>query len=154
MGVVKFYTREGNVYSEVSYLNNRFDGPWIEYYDNGQVKAYTDYKDNLMHGSLRAYAEDGTLVSEGSVTEGSFTEGNGFIKHTDNGILVQINYYTKEKLTKSEGYRSDGTLRNERFSTDGKTFERGICYKTDGSVIELDKQILKTINVNKKMIMS
>ena len=53
----------GNITGKVQGKINkgREDGPWLKYYDNGNLKSKTYYEDGLEHGEVFSYFENGQL---------------------------------------------------------------------------------------------
>jgi MORN repeat variant len=56
--------------SEVSYRDGLQDGPARDWYPSGALKGESDFRENVLHGTVREYNEDGVLASEVSYEYG------------------------------------------------------------------------------------
>ena len=85
------------------------DGPWVSYYDNGQLESKGTYKNDKKEGPWVYYHENGKLFSKGTYKDGK-SEGP-WVSYHDNGQLWSKGTY---KDGKKEGpwvdYYKDGTV--------------------------------------------
>lgn len=51
---------------EGKYINNKKEGIWTQYYNNGSVKNEITYKNNVAHGYARFFYKNGKLSEEGT----------------------------------------------------------------------------------------
>ena len=51
-----------------SLKNGKNEGPWMAYWDNGQLMAKGDYKDGLREGSWVDYNKDGSVSTDATGT--------------------------------------------------------------------------------------
>ena len=90
-GLSREYDEEGNIITLYEYNNdflvsreriNRFDengdkqGPWKEFYDNGNIKKEMTFRNGLLHGYYKEYNERGILTSTMLYDNGKIVEGN------------------------------------------------------------------------------
>lgn len=90
-GLSREYDEEGNIITLYEYNNdflvsreriNRFDengdkqGPWKEFYDNGNIKKEMTFRNSLLHGYYKEYNERGILTSTMLYDNGKIVEGN------------------------------------------------------------------------------
>ena len=73
-GVFKDYFSNGQLESQYHYvIVDGFDvwqGPFVRYYENGQVKSEGGFNNGAFHGVFRDYDETGLLISERSYDNG------------------------------------------------------------------------------------
>jgi len=55
-----------------SYKNGKKDGPWVSYWDNGQLDSKGTYKDGKKDGPWVSYLKDGTVYESST---GTFKDG-------------------------------------------------------------------------------
>ena len=61
-GKWKKYYESGALFEEVTFSDNKENGPFIEYYENGNLKAEGEYLEgDNEHGLLSLYNEKGEL---------------------------------------------------------------------------------------------
>ncbi|MGO2357520.1 toxin-antitoxin system YwqK family antitoxin [Mesonia sp.] len=60
---IETYWKEGKIASTLTYLDDKRNGVWVEYYTNGQVKSEKRFQDDQLHGKAKTYYEDGSLKS-------------------------------------------------------------------------------------------
>uniref|UniRef100_A8LW38 MORN repeat protein n=1 Tax=Salinispora arenicola (strain CNS-205) TaxID=391037 RepID=A8LW38_SALAI len=54
----------GHGLSEISYVDGAQEGPSRDWYPSGQLKGESNYKANMLHGDMRDFRDDGSLISE------------------------------------------------------------------------------------------
>ena len=54
-----------------SFRNGKKHGPWVSYWDNGQLHAKGTMKDRKDHGSFERYCKNGQLDSKGQYKDGN-----------------------------------------------------------------------------------
>jgi len=165
-GTLKFYDEKGNLMDIKIYRHgillakgivdeeDRRQGYWEEYYENGDIKS-KGKEDGMMH----EYYDDGTLITEGEFIDG-LKDGPWFYEmgdHTEKGSYRdglrngEWNYfYPNNKLSfkgsfidgvpngKHEFYYTNGKLQREEF------YEMGVKYGTWKTYNDLN-QVVFTI---------
>ena len=110
----------------------------IEYWDNGNVLSQVHYLDGIRDGSCRYYYKNGTLMSEGFYKNGKMI--GMWISYYENG---QINSHGSYKYTESgvysrkdgvwKYYYENGQLRSESIIKDG--VEEMKFYDKEGNLL-------------------
>ena len=73
-GVVRAFWTEGDVpLSEITWHNGFKQGPWVEWFQNGQVSLQGSYANDQFHDTWEGFYEDGTPEREVSFEYGSRT---------------------------------------------------------------------------------
>ena len=54
-----------------SFKNGKEEGPWVNYWDNGQLRLKGDYKNGTSDGPWVTYYENGQLRSKGDFKNGT-----------------------------------------------------------------------------------
>jgi antitoxin component YwqK of YwqJK toxin-antitoxin module len=123
-GLRTIFDREGNKEIEETYVMGIYQGPYLTFYPNGQVKLDGSYLDGTMHGIWKKHYESGKLMER--VTMHDNQENGPFVEYWENGNL-------KAEGTYLDGDNEDGELKlyDERGELE-KTMncERGICHTT------------------------
>ena len=108
----------------------------LEYWDNGNILSQVHYVDGVRDGSCRNYHKNGILMDEGFYKDGKMT--GIWISYYDNGqTRVQGKYNHENKNVNSERigtwieYYTDGKIAIESTIIDGK--ENRKYFNQDGS---------------------
>ena len=67
-GPYVFYWNNGQVHQKGTWKDGKRDGPWVTYWSNGQLYLKGTYKDGVKDGPWIAYRKDGTVHEEWTVT--------------------------------------------------------------------------------------
>jgi antitoxin component YwqK of YwqJK toxin-antitoxin module len=59
-----FYYDNGQLGEEKTYKDGKREGPWVYYHDNGQLWSEGTYKDGEKDGPWVTYHADGTVIEE------------------------------------------------------------------------------------------
>ena len=78
-----------------NYMNGKFEGEWLEYHENGQLKIKRNYKDGKLEGESLWYHKNGQLESKGNFKEDE-KEGE-WLHYRSNGKLWRKYYYKEGK---------------------------------------------------------
>lgn len=104
-GIIKTYTLDRKLESEISYINDLYDGTGFWYYPNGNIKKEINYSEGKVNGWVRQYHENGLLKEEYFVNNGV---KDGDVKlFYENGGLKEVLSYDKGKLTGVEKINYD-----------------------------------------------
>ena len=90
-GEVKTYYQNGNASALYNYNSGYFDGPFIQYYPNGNVRKESTYKLHEKEGIQKEFDETGKLVAEENYT---YDKLHGSCKYYKNGIIQRELYYS------------------------------------------------------------
>ena len=94
--VKKEYWDNGNLKSELRYVNDKLNGVSSWYLANGKVQLEVTYKDDTMNGPLRRWYDNGNLMEESWYKDG--VQDSVFHAYSLKGILVEEGYYVDGKL--------------------------------------------------------
>ena len=111
------YWDNGQLSSKFDYKNGKLEGPWIYYYEDGQLDRKGDYKNDKQEGPWVSYHDNGQLWWKGDHKNGE--QEGPYVCYHDNG---QLHYEGNYKNGKQEGpwvwYSDDGTVNNAFTGTD------------------------------------
>lgn len=94
------YHPNGKKYIEGNYKDNKRDGYWASWYDNGQLWSEGEFREGLSEGKRTVYHPNGKIYYEGTFKAG---ERVGMWKFYDeNGKLTNEIDYNKVKSTGKE----------------------------------------------------
>ena len=72
-----------------TFKNGKKEGPWVDYWENGQLKMKGDYRDRGREGSWVSYWENGQLEMKGDYKNGK-TEGP-WVGYNEDGTVNKGN---------------------------------------------------------------
>ena len=61
--VERWYYKNGNLWSETPFKNDKIEGIEKWYYENGNLKEEIPYKNGKTHGDVKYYTENGKLLA-------------------------------------------------------------------------------------------
>lgn len=108
----------GNKKIESHYKNNMLTGTWIDYYENGQKHNEDHYIDGVLHGTSKSWNEQGDLKSECTYNHG-VENGRCYVKYALNSdiYIYDFEYKDGKKIGISKSWNIDGTI--EAFTFNG-----------------------------------
>jgi len=68
-GMVRSYYPSGQVSEEVSWLQDKKDGAWRQFYADGTLRLKSMYKNDMLHGSYELFYPDNTIKIRGAYQE-------------------------------------------------------------------------------------
>ncbi len=104
-GIIRSYYPDGNLYYEISYVNDVLDGTSYWYYPSGNLKAMKEFSKGKLNGYVREFYESGLIKEEFYVKDG-IKDGTHRIYY-ENGALKEINIYEEGKLISSNKFEYD-----------------------------------------------
>jgi len=104
-GIIRSYYPDGNLYYEISYVNDVLDGTSYWYYPNGNLKLMKEFSKGKLNGFVREFYESGFIKEEFYVKDG-IKDGTHRIYY-ENGALKEINIYEEGKLLTSNKFDYD-----------------------------------------------
>lgn len=106
-GLVKKYYNNGNLKSEINYINNIREGNAKFYYENGNLKEELNYDNGKVDGLVKEYREDGKLRETYNISDGK-REGPASEFDTS-GIYVADVDFEEGKLVKEKEESTETT---------------------------------------------
>ena len=83
------FTGEVTGSEQGSFKNGKEEGPWVNYWDNGQLRLKGDYRDRGREGPWVSYWENGQLEMKGDYKNGK-TEGP-WVGYNEDGTVNKGN---------------------------------------------------------------
>ena len=103
----KTYWENGNVKSELRYVDGKLNGECLWYYANGKKMTEATYKNGEIDGEMKKWFENGQLFQEGSYVDG-LMDGPWFVYYPS-GALAAKAYYKmgtgKQICYEESGYK-------------------------------------------------
>jgi antitoxin component YwqK of YwqJK toxin-antitoxin module len=81
------YWDNGQLFSKRTYKNGKMDGPWVSYWGNGQLFSKGTFKDGKQDGPWVGYHENGQLNYKGTYKDGK--KDGPWVYYHDNGTVVK-----------------------------------------------------------------
>lgn len=123
---ISTYWKNGKLARKFSINKGWFEGPYMKYYDNGQLAVEQHYKKDLREGVYEEYYKSGKLMKKGEYKEGDIV--GTFITYYENGHKkTEEEYVLDERHGKGVYYKEDGSV------------EKVITY-IDGNIIAIEKK--------------
>jgi len=97
--VVRSFYESGQIKSVepfFPYKGKKYHGTYMQWFENGQLKIEANYEENILHGEVKTYYENGNLRRQDFFDNGSLIIGNLWdiegheIPHFDYFILAQF----------------------------------------------------------------
>ena len=92
-GPYELYYENGQLKRKTSFKDDKYNGPYEEYFENGQIKIKTSFRLGKYHGPLVMYYKNGQIEAEGNHIEGGY-DG------------IQKKYYENGNLKSSISYQN------------------------------------------------
>ncbi len=128
-----FFDENGVVTKVIMYKNNMFDGIYSEYYPSGQLKRYADFIEDVQNGKTVSYYEDGKIEQDSDFKNG---KRNGFtiLYYPNQKISLKGEFVNGQRVGKHIGYYEDGTIMEEMNYVDDKLHGMMIKYFSNGKI--------------------
>lgn len=94
-----FYPDEG-LAEEISWSNDKKEGTWKQYFDNGKLKLSGEYRNDQLHGAYVVYYPDGKKETEGFYRN-DIPDGK-WIHYNNDGTIASAIEYVNGKITNWE----------------------------------------------------
>lgn len=128
---IVFNPSKTQIIEEGKYLNNKKEGIWKKYYENGKVKHELTYKANKPDGYAKFYYETGIVSEEGLWRNNKWVGEYKFFFENGN-LSYEWNYNDQGKRSgQQKYYHSNGKLMIEGDWQEGK--ESGIIKEYDNT---------------------
>ena len=128
--------------------NGLLDGESRQYYEEGEIKSVSPFKNNVANGTFISYYQNGNIKEKHTYKDGN-EEGEG-IFYYENGKLEEKYFMKNGKLDgEAINYFEDGKIKNKAIFKDGVTLEEEV-YKDN----EVRKNTFKNGEIVKQDIYS
>ena len=119
-----------------------FNGEKREYYEEGEIKAITPFKNSLAEGTYISYYQNGNIKVKNTYKNGN-EEGEGLFYY-ENGQLEEKYFMKNGKLDgEAINYFEDGKIRNKSIFKDGVLLEEEVYQ---------DNEIIKNTFKNEEIV--
>lgn len=127
-GVETMFYQDGQIMSQINYVNGVKNGAAISWFSNGVISAQGSFVNDLWDGLWEHFDERGCLIREGNFVVGS---GNQFTYDSFGKLISETNYVNNTK---------DGLETQYSFSGE---IEKTILFKKD-RIIEINGKPIQT----------
>jgi antitoxin component YwqK of YwqJK toxin-antitoxin module len=90
-GMVRSYYPSGQVSEEVTWIQNKKDGPWRQFYADGTIRLESCYKNDKLHGSYEMFYTDNTMKIRGEYRD-NLTNGTWSFYDEKGSEIFTIEY--------------------------------------------------------------
>ena len=105
--------------------NELLDGESRQYYEEGEIKSVSPFKNNVANGTFISYYQNGNIKEKHTYKDGN-EEGEG-IFYYENGKLEEKYFMKNGKLDgEAINYFEDGKIKNKAIFKDGVTLEEEV----------------------------
>jgi len=105
-GTFKYWYENGQCQLVCSYLNNKLEGEYFEYYDNGKPKNKSNYKNGLLEETEESWSSEGFLAKVVEYRDG--VKHGRFLTYYNNGQLIRKDIYRNNEFIKGNCYTREG----------------------------------------------
>lgn len=105
-GEMKTYYRSGKLESQMTYYNNKPNGPRTEYYENGKVKSESFFKYGVIDGVSTTYYKNGSISTVMMFEEGNLKNNKYLQLSEDNENAFLI--YNEDFVRNSQNWEYNG----------------------------------------------
>ena len=114
--------------------DGKLEGEWLEYYNNGELLAKSNYKDGKKQGEYVVYYKNGGTDITGNFKEGK-KEGEWLSYYYKSGQLFNKNNYKDGKKHGEQLlYYSNGQYMKKSYYKEGKKAGKWNWYNRDGDL--------------------
>ena len=106
-GMQRTYWDNGQLKSEMRYVDGKLDGPYKTWYDNGQVFQDGQYADGMMDGSWLIFYPQGQLAARAQYEKGT---GKQTCYNEEGCMIMEVSYVDNLKHGKEIRYAFDGAV--------------------------------------------
>jgi antitoxin component YwqK of YwqJK toxin-antitoxin module len=116
-----------------TFRNGKMDGPYVRWYENGQLSSKGTHKDDEMVGPWVRYHDNGQLKEKGTYRDGK--RDGPWVNYHDNGRLwIKETYKDGKNDGPAVWYYENGQLWSKGTWKDGKQDGTWVGYNRDGTV--------------------
>ncbi|MCO5260203.1 MAG: hypothetical protein M9916_08675 [Crocinitomicaceae bacterium] len=131
------YPAEGKI-EEGGYVNDRKEGVWIKYYNDGITpKLKGEYKNNRPQGSYVKLSPKGVVIEKGTFTMGKYMDS--LVRYHSDGSILYQGYYNDSGNEQGtiKYYYPNGQVEFEYNSDNGVSKGKATRYYENGDVKEI-----------------
>ncbi|MGC9070114.1 MAG: toxin-antitoxin system YwqK family antitoxin [Elusimicrobiales bacterium] len=145
-GIYYEYDSDGNLLSERTIRNGFENGPLIEFYPNGGVKARIDFKDGKINGKAIYYSDESRPILEQTYTNG-LLDGFSIEYDADGNIKTKV-LYSSGKMVDSIVKKADAEMMPISPSTPSAISQEHYEKKEDNKKADIKSNITtKVLNI-------
>ncbi len=130
-GKFYYYFENGNIQSEINYINGKKNGEAKYYYETGELLSIKNYLEGNLHGDLLSYFKNGNLKSETNYVNDKKIGGAKYYYETAELSAIKnyldgklngdyIRYYKNGIIKRKEIYENDSVITGKTFNKKGK----------------------------------
>jgi antitoxin component YwqK of YwqJK toxin-antitoxin module len=123
-GIWKTYYENGNLKSEITYINNIADGYAKIYYENGKISEEGTWKGIKWVGKYLFYHENGNKAYEWSFNDQGKRTGEQKYYHENGKLMIKGDWIDGKENGVISEYDSNGNLKSEKVFASGAMNEK------------------------------
>lgn len=129
-----WYTATGGLSAKAHYKNDVPDGPYQRWHPNGKMASEENYVDGVLEGEMHKWYDNGQLFQEGQYASGMM-DGQWLIYYPSGALAGKADY--KMGTGKQIGYEESGYKCLEVPYVDNVKHGREIYYNPDGRITKI-----------------
>lgn len=118
-GIWNRWFQNGNKESEITYVNNRPNGPAKTYFENGKLEAEGNWVGTRWTGAYTLYYENGNVRQKFNYNAMGVRDGPQTYYHPNGKVAIEINMKAGKEDGVGKEYNTNGELIKETYSTNG-----------------------------------
>ena len=128
------YWENGQLSQKITYKDGKWDGPYVSYHKNGKLSKRETYKNGLQNGPSVGYWKNGRLDREGTYKNGK-KDGPWFDYHKNGKLMSKGTYKDGKREGPWVDFHSDGTKRMSEKKTGTIIFDEGSGFYRNGKKV-------------------
>lgn len=131
------FPSEGKI-EEGSYKDDRKDGTWVKYYNDGVTPRLKGvYKNNRPDGEYVKLSPKGVIIEKGTFTKGKFIDS--LVRYNTDGSVFYQGFYNEQgnEEGKIKYYYPNGQLEYEYTAENGSPRGKAVRYHENGDIKEI-----------------
>lgn len=113
--------------------NNKLHGPYMQWYENGQIKKEIIYKHGQQHGFSKTYYENGEPRNSVEYKDGK-KHGKDYSYREDGTVIHEFNYVDGLQSGTQKTYHLNGNLKKQWEMSEGEASGDSVEYYEDGTL--------------------
>ncbi len=137
IGVYKEWYENGKLKFWIVYVNDVRDGPYTEKYSTGKFKKKAYYKNGGRVGITKVWAPNGKLIKKFYKNDNHLIDGRIYVLYPDGNPKHIVNYDNGKKIGGELIYYENGTLKNYSFYCNDKLHNQRIHFSERGEYLSI-----------------
>jgi antitoxin component YwqK of YwqJK toxin-antitoxin module len=114
--------------------NNKLEGTWLRFHENGNMSQRITYRNDLMHGTHETFSDSGEIQIKENYKDGKLVGSKEYFSHENGESKSKGNYKDGKKVGLWEFYHENGESKSKGNYKDGKKEGLWEFYRENGNI--------------------